>query len=225
MTPRPYLPGERQRTVDAGRDRILEAALAVLKRGAIAAVSLEAVAQEAGVTRMTVYNQFGSKAGLYEELFDLLVTRGAFNEMPAIFLEKDVARAFDAFVAVFGRFYTENRKVMAKMRAAAGSDPDLDAAMRKRNERRRRGVETLVQRLGKQHRPSVPAGELVTTLDVLLSFNTFDVMAGPTRTPNDVVPVMQRLIRGVVGITDTRRQPRPKSKRARNPKKDERARD
>ena len=222
MTPRPYQTGERQRTMDAGRDRILAAGLAVLKRGDIAAMSLEAVAQEAGVTRMTVYNQFGSKAGLFEELFDLLVTRGAFTEMQAIFIEKDVARAFDAFVAVFGRFYTENRKVMAKMRAAAGSDPDLDAAMRKRNERRRRGVETLVQRLGKQHRPLVPAAELVTVLDVLLSFNTFDVIAGPARTPDAVVPVMQRLIRGVAGITDTGKPIRSKSKRAGKAKKDKR---
>src|SRR6185503_12653301 len=118
MTPRPYVSGERQRTVDAGRDRILAAAQAVLKRGDIAAVSLEAVALEAGVTRMTVYNQFGSKAGLYEELFDLIVTRGAFNEIPAVFAQKDVGGAFDGLVAVMGRFYADNRKVMAKMRAA-----------------------------------------------------------------------------------------------------------
>jgi len=206
MTPRPYSSHERQRTVDAGRDRILTAALELLKRGNPAAVSLEAVAQQAGVTRMTVYNQFGSKAGLLEELFDLLVTRGAFSEMPAIFTKKDVGAAFDAFVAVFGRFYTENRKVMAKMRAAAGSDPDLDEAMRRRNERRKRGIETLVQRLGKQHRPSVPDEELVTTLDVLLSFNTFDMIAGAGRTPEDIVPVMRRLIRGVLGIPVKRKK-------------------
>ena len=158
MKPRTYSSPERQRGVDAGRDRILAAALELLQRGDLSAVSLEDVAQRAGVTRMTVYNQFGSKAGLLEELFDQLVTRGAFSEVPAIFMMKDVGAAFDALVAVFGRFYTENRPVMARMRAAAGSDPDLDAAMRKRNERRRRAIETLVQRLGKQHRPSVPDG-------------------------------------------------------------------
>ena len=217
MKPRPYSSHERQKTVDAGRDRILAAALEVLKRGDITAVSLEAVAQQAGVTRMTVYNQFGSKAGLYEELFDLLVTRGAFSLLPAIFLENDVGAAFDAFVEMLGRFYADNRKVMAKMRAAAGSDPDLDVAMRKRNERRRRGVETLVQRLGKEHRPSVPDEELVSTLDVLLSFNTFDMLAGPDRTPEDVVPVMRRLIRGVLGLSARGRKPRamtPRTKRA-----------
>src|SRR5712691_8214779 len=180
MTPRPYSSRERQRTKDAGRDRILAAALDVLRRGDFASFSLDAIAKRAGITRMTVYNQFGSKAGLFEELFDQLVTRGAFTEMAAI--------------------YTEKRAVMAKMRAAAGSDPDLDTAMRKRNERRRRGIETLVQRLGREHQPSVPAAELVTTLDVLLSFNTFDMIAGPDRTPQNVVPLMRRLIRGVLGL-------------------------
>ena len=210
MTPRPYSSHERQRTVDAGRDRILAAALEVLQQGDFASFSLDAVATRAGITRMTVYNQFGSKAGLFEELFDQVVTRGAFTDMQAIFTEKDPGVAFDAFVAVFGRFYTDNRAVMAKMRAAAGSDPDLDAAMRKRNERRKRAIETLVQRLGKQHRPSVPGAELVTTLDVLLSFNTFDMLAGPDRTPQDVVPVMRRLVRGVLGLPARRAVPRAK---------------
>jgi AcrR family transcriptional regulator len=214
MTPRPYVSGERQRPVDAGRDRILAAAQAVLKRGDIAAVSLEAVAAEAGVTRMTVYNQFGSKAGLYEELFEVIVTRGAFSQIPAVFAEKDVGAAFDGLVAVMGRFYADNREVMAKMRAAAGSDPDLDAAMRKKNERRRRAIETLVQRLGKEHRPTVPDAELVNTLDLLLSFNTFDTLAGPARTPSDVVPVMQRLIRGVLGVPATKKPRRARKKPA-----------
>ena len=196
--------------MDAGRDRILAAALDVLQRGDFAAFSLEAVAKRAGITRMTVYNQFGSKGGLFEELFDQLVTRGAFTDMQAIFTEKDPAVAFDGLVAVFGRFYTENRPVMAKMRAAAGSDPDLDAAMRKRNERRKRAIETLVQRLGKELQPAVPDAELVTTLDVLLSFNTFDMMAGPDRTPQDVVPVMRRLIRGVLGVPKRRTVSRAK---------------
>jgi AcrR family transcriptional regulator len=203
------VPIERQRAVDEGRDRILAAARDELQTGDIGSFSLEAVARRAGVTRMTVYNQFGSKGGLLEELFDQLVTRGAFSEMPAVFAQKDPAKAFDAIIAVFGRFYTENRPTMARMRAAAGSDADLDEAIRKRNDRRRRAVETLVQRLGKEHRPTVPDAELVTTLDVLLSFNTFDALAGETRTPTEVVPVMRRLVRGVLGVTKPARKRAP----------------
>lgn len=216
MTPRPYTPGERQRTVDEGRERILAAARDVLQTGEIGSFSLESVARRAGVTRMTVYNQFGSRGGLLEELFDLLVTREAFSEMPAIFAQSDPAAAFDALVAVFGRFYTDNRPTLARMRAAAGVDADLDAAIAKRNDRRRRAVETLVQRLGTRLRPTVPDAELVTTLDVLLGFNMYDGLAGDARTPADVVPVVRRLVRGALGISS----PRRKSKRKRIRKKD-----
>ena len=214
MTPRPYVPVERQRAVDEGRDRVLAAAKELLQSGNIQAFSLDAVAKKAGITRMTVYNQFGSKAGLLEELFDQLVTRGAFSEMPAVFRQKDPGKAFDALVGIFGRFYTENRPAMSRMRAAAGQDPDQDAAMRRRNERRRRAVETLVQRLSEKHRPIVPDAELVGTLDVLLMFSTFDALAGASRTPEQVVPIVRRLVRGVIGLPATvRRAPKKKQSR------------
>src|SRR4051794_22199458 len=133
MTPRPDELPERRRSVDEGRDAIVRAAAKVLQHDP-GAFALEAVAREAGVTRMTVYNQFGSKAGLLDEVFDQLVTRGAFAEMQSVFTEPDVAKAFDALAGVFGRFYTDNRPALLRMRAASGLDPDLDAAIRKRNE-------------------------------------------------------------------------------------------
>ena len=200
MTPRPYQGHERQKTVDAGRDRILAAARDVLNLDDVRSFSMDAVARRAGVTRMTVYNQFGSKAGLLGELFDLLVERDAFSRMPAVFQEPDVGAAFDALVAIFGQFYTDNRPMMARLAAAAGLDPDLDEAMRSRNLRRRRAVETLVQRIGHDHEPGVAASELVHTLDVMLNFTTFNAIAGPDRTPKAVVPHMRRMIRGVLGL-------------------------
>ena len=50
--------------------------------------------------------------------------------------------------------------------------------MQSRHGRRRHAIETLVQRLGKEVKPAVRAGDLVNTLDVLLSFGTFAGIAG-----------------------------------------------
>jgi AcrR family transcriptional regulator len=211
MTPRSYMPRERQRTVDAGRERILAAAREVLDLDDVRAFSLDAVAKRAGVTRMTVYNQFGSKAGLLAELFDLLMERGAFREMGSVLGEPDVAAAFDGFVSTLGRFYTENRAVLAGLSVAAGVDPDLDEAMRSRHERRRRAIETLVQRLDKNVRPAVRAAELVNVLDVLLAFGTFSSLAGPGRTPKDAVSTIQQLVRATVGMGQPRRRSARKS--------------
>jgi AcrR family transcriptional regulator len=201
MTPRPYDAPERRRAADAGRDRILEAAREVLNLDDLRSFSLDAVAKRAGVTRMTVYNQFGSKGGLLGEVFDTLIERDAFSKMPAVFQEPDVGVAFDQLVSILGRFYTDNAALMSRMAAAAGTDPDLAEVIRTKNLRRRRAVETLVQRIPDGHKPAVNAKELVNTLDVLLNFSTFNGIAGPTRTPKAVVPHMRRMIRGVLGLT------------------------
>jgi AcrR family transcriptional regulator len=211
MTPQPPEGQERRRAADAGRDRILVAAREVLNLKDLRAFSLEAVASRAGVTRMTVYNQFGSKAGLLGELFDLLAEREAFSQMPTAFQQEDVGAAFDIFVGILGRFYTDNRALMIGMSVAAGLDPDLDEAIRGRNLRRRRGLETLVQRLDKSHASPVTASELVNTLDVLLNFSTFNAIAGPHRTPKAIVPHMRRMIRSVLGLPAVK----PASKRPR----------
>jgi AcrR family transcriptional regulator len=54
---------------------VLPAARAVLSDPALPAWSIETVESAAGVTRMTVYNQFGSRAALIEA--GIGVTRGA----------------------------------------------------------------------------------------------------------------------------------------------------
>ena len=72
---RTYTPVERQKSVDAGRERIVAAARQLLEDDDAEAFSVDAVARRAGVSRMTIYNQFESKAGLLEALLDSLAVR------------------------------------------------------------------------------------------------------------------------------------------------------
>jgi AcrR family transcriptional regulator len=199
MTPRPYQPVQRQRAVDEGRERVVVAARALLEAEDDEPFSIDAVARRAGVARMTVYNQFGSKAGLLEALFDHLAVRGELVRMGELFAEQDPVVALDAFVALFGRFWTSNRRAHRRLRAAAIHDPELSAAIESRNERRRRGLTELTRRLAAIATPELPAAELVNVLFVLLSFETFDALAGDSRTPSDVTPLLQRMARLMVG--------------------------
>ena len=203
--PRTYTPVERQKAVDAGRDRILTAARELLEDNHAETFSLDAVARRAGVSRMTVYNQFASKAGLLEALFDVLAMSGGFGNMGAVFSEPDPAVALDELVALLGRFWAFSRRAHGRLRAAALADADLASAMTQRNERRRMGVAELVRRLGKQAKPIVPRDEVVNVLFVLLGFDTFDAFAGPERMPDQVVPMVQGLARGVLGLPFTGR--------------------
>ena len=201
MKRRSYSAVERQRTVEAGRERIIAAARDLLEDDEAEGFSIDAVARRAGVARMTVYNQFESKAGLLEALFDSLALRGPLAGMAEIFKQPDTLAALDEYVAIFGKFWTANRRAHRRLRAAALHDDELAAAIAARNERRRRGVAELMRRLGDAARPTVPRDEVVNVIYVLLSFDTFDAIAGANRTPEDVVPTVRQLVRGALGIS------------------------
>jgi len=210
MTPRPYTPIQRQKAVDAGRERILAAARELLEVDDAERFSLEAVARRAGVSRMTVYNQFESKAKLLEALFDSLAKHGPMAEMANVFAEEDPVDAFDAFISLFGRFWTFSRRAHGRLRAAALDDPELDATLQERQGRRRTALTEILRRLSPHVTPVIPKTELVNVLYVMLSFDTFDAIAGPSRTPNDVVPIVRRMAYAVLGIKPTARRSRSK---------------
>src|SRR5713101_5406230 len=91
--PRPYRSPRRAAAAET-RARILAAARTLLGGGKdLPPFSLDGVARQAGVTRLTVYNQFESKRGLLEAVFDDMAQRGGLSELPAVFAEADANQA------------------------------------------------------------------------------------------------------------------------------------
>src|SRR5579864_2170666 len=70
MERRSYRLGRRQPSVERTHAAILAAARDLLAGHPVGEVSVGQVARQAGVSRITVYNRFGSKAGLIEALAD-----------------------------------------------------------------------------------------------------------------------------------------------------------
>lgn len=203
MSPRPYRLGHRQASADETRARILAAARElIISSKWLTGFSIDAIARRAGVARMTVYYRFGSKAGLLEALFDDVAAGSLLQELPRVFELPDPVAALAGFVEVFGRFWTTHRIMIHRLAALATLDHELDRAIRARNERRRAGLSAIVQRL--PGRGASAAGHdvdsTVEALFALTSFAFFDALAGPSRTPEQVTPIVQRLIRTVVGI-------------------------
>src|SRR5215213_5258711 len=86
MSPRPYRLGERESTIQQTRERIIEAARALLTTSeGITSFSIDAVARQANVARMTVYYQFGSKVGLLEVICDTLAANGGIAQLEKVF--------------------------------------------------------------------------------------------------------------------------------------------
>src|SRR3954451_5659026 len=101
---------------EAGRERILRAAHALVARGGFGAAQVAAVAAEAGVATGTVYRHFASKADLFAEgfrrpsparapLFAELSRRAAQHEGDAVAASRDLAAGVETFArrALAGR--------------------------------------------------------------------------------------------------------------------------
>jgi AcrR family transcriptional regulator len=70
MKLRSYQLGQRQVAVDRTRAAILSTAREMLASGNGLSISVGAVARRAGVSRLTIYNRFGSRAGLLQAVLD-----------------------------------------------------------------------------------------------------------------------------------------------------------
>jgi AcrR family transcriptional regulator len=197
MSPRPYRLGERASTIQQTRDRIVEAARALLMASdGFTSFSIEAVARQANVARMTVYYQFGSKIGLLEAIFDTLAANGGIAQLANVFRLADPHEALAEYIRIFSQFWDSERLIARRLRGLASLDQEFELVVRARDERRRKALGALIQRLADQEgRPTPDAiNQIVDLVFTLTSFDTFDTLAGPTRTCADVAPVVQRLV-------------------------------
>jgi AcrR family transcriptional regulator len=191
---RPYHSPSRAAAAGRTRTRIVAAATALLASGA--SFSLEAVAQQAGVTRLTVYNQFESRAGLLEAVFDDLAQRGGLFELSAVFADPDPRRGLRRMVTVFCRFWAAHRSMLPKFRAVIQSDQEIADSLKQRAERRRRGLTVLVGRLAPGRRKD--SGDLVDVLFALTGFEMFEALSVRKRSPKAVESLLQSLVEQAV---------------------------
>src|SRR5947209_3830315 len=203
MSPRPYRLGQRQATTEQTRARILTAARELLAESSgFSGFSIDAVAHKADVARMTVYHQFGSKIGLLEALSDSLAAHGGMEHLADAFRRPEPLDALDEYMTVFSRFWNSDRLVMRRLRALAALDPDFEQVVRTRDEWRRGGIRVIVARVAEKYARPTPENidETVNVLYTLLSFETFDTLAGPTRSIEEVVAVMHDLVYAALGL-------------------------
>jgi AcrR family transcriptional regulator len=208
--PRPYRLGQRQATTDQTRTRIINAARELLMiSDGFTGFSIEAVARQADVARMTVYYQFGSKIGLLEALCDTLASQGGMEQMASAFRKPEPLEALAEYIAVFSRFWEADRPVTRRLRGLAALDPDFEQVIRSRDERRREGLRVLVQRFIQKYGPANIASieETINVLYTLISFECFDMLAGPTRRTDEVTPAIYRLACATLGVAPKEAKP------------------
>jgi AcrR family transcriptional regulator len=149
------------------RARVLDASCRLLGQVEnVNAFTLEAVANAAGVTRLTVYNQFGSRRSLMECVFDQIADTARLERLLEVVVDEEPIKALETIVQTFCHFWSE--PAVMRLQDAVGSDSEFDEALLARHERRRALLETLAKRFapkaGKKLR-----GEVVDTVFALTS--------------------------------------------------------
>jgi len=192
MSPRPYRLGRREASVADTRERILAAARDVLGEHGVAGFTVDAVADRAGVARMTVYYQFQSKGALLDALLDALAAAGLVERLQSNGIA-DPSAALTEFIAAFVGFWASDRIVIRRLRCLAGLDPDIETLVGERDSKRRAALRPLVARLMADRGRPAAIDEATDLLQTLTSFETFDALAGRSRSPEDVAAILIRV--------------------------------
>jgi len=138
---------------DAGRDEaILKATLDLVSADGLPALTVDAVAARAGVSKATIYRRWSSKEAM---LLD------AWRELPGPIVTPDTGSVRQDLVTLFDEFARKLRagklaRVLPHMHAAAQVDPDLGRQYRAFLAERRKPLILMVQRA--VARGELPAG-------------------------------------------------------------------
>ncbi|MGO4703651.1 TetR/AcrR family transcriptional regulator [Dyella sp. 2RAB6] len=177
MTTRSYSSPVRAAAAAEKRERVLQAATQFLRESDSAAnFSLDMVAKLAGVTRLTVYNQFGSRRGLMEAVFDEIALRGQMGRLRHVREQADPREGLDQLIQICCEFWSSD-PALQRIYDAMAPDQELAQALTARNERRRQLIASLVEKIaGKGTRAQVRR-DTVDLIFALTSFAMFRQLA------------------------------------------------
>jgi AcrR family transcriptional regulator len=188
--------GKRLAATEKNRERILASARSLLLAENFSEFSMEAVARKAGVIRPTLYYQFKSKAGLLEELYNYIARQGNIQELANVFrYGNDPLQHLHEFIRFFVQFWQSDRELIRRLHGIGAIDSEIGQGLQARNERRKNGLRVIVERYENSYLPLTPLEKpiAIDTLHMLTSFETFDALAVPGRSTEDVIRIIQKL--------------------------------
>jgi AcrR family transcriptional regulator len=202
MSPRSYTLGKREAGVDQTRSRILESARQLLAGENETDLGMEAIARRADVSRLTLYYQFGSRAGLLEALYDYLAARGNMRRMAEVFHEPDPSKALDNLVRTFIGFWSSDPVVIRRLRSMAALDPEIGKGVHDRDSRRLHAAREIMRRAQALNLGAAPSdqGHAVHVLGMLTGFETYDALARSGQSEEQIFETIRKLSRAISGV-------------------------
>jgi AcrR family transcriptional regulator len=152
---RPYLSPLRADQARVTRRAIIDAATALFSDKGFTAVSVDAIAAAAGVSRATVFASVGGKPAILREAFRSAFARAAGDEdAPMPFVDRPRSRAvrsiqsarghLEGYAALVTEVFASISGVYEAIREGSRSDADVGVLWKEINDERRRGAATIV---------------------------------------------------------------------------------
>jgi AcrR family transcriptional regulator len=205
VSPRSYNSPGRDAAASQTRKRIVAAAAAILGSAkGVEDFSLEAIAKSAGVTRLTVYNQFGSRRAVLEAVFDAVAVRGGLHRLAEAMTASDPHVALARIITIFCEFWSFDPGALGLLHAVGSSNAEFAESVNSRNERRRKLLSGLVRRIARdapaQRAPLQPKAQrdLVDILFALTSFAFFWQLTAGGRTAEAACRMVRELAEDAV---------------------------
>jgi AcrR family transcriptional regulator len=179
VTKRKYEQKLRADAAEQTRRRILDAVGDRLRKAPGEPVSMDTVAQAAGVARSTIYVVFNSRAGLFEAFVADLAERSGLGSLTAAVAVQDARQHLHGGIRAACEMFAADIEVYRALFAMARIDPDsVGGAVRTQEDNRRGGMEYLAKRLDEhgELRDDVTREQAVNVLWMICSFETFDLL-------------------------------------------------
>lgn len=141
--------GIRRRSTDtsATDDAVLEAAEALILAGRFATATVADLAEQAGVSRATVFSRLGGKVGVLEALSTRCAGGPEMRGIRAAFAVDDPVAALDAVVTAACQLWERQGHILLTLKAVAELEPGAWRIIAEQREDQRSSIDGLVRRL------------------------------------------------------------------------------
>jgi AcrR family transcriptional regulator len=172
MATRPYT---RRRTNAKSVDSVLDAAERLIRAGEFHSTTVEALAEEAGISRATVFNRFGSKLGVLEALVERCFTGPEMRAIKQALELEDPVAALEATIEASCAIWEARGFIVEHLYAIVVLEPGAAVLINEVEADQRSDLHGLTRRLARADRlrPGLGEARATATLHLLTSLETF----------------------------------------------------
>ncbi len=172
---RTYLSPFRKQQADETRDRITTAAFDLLTRDGFAAMTIDGVAKEAGVSSQSVYAIFGSKPGLVEAVINRVRFGPGYQQLVEQALQsQDPVERLRFASKISCEIYSAERGLLDLMGGIGALSPELAATLKDKEKNRRVKLAPAISLLV-EHNLLKPGLDAESAADILYTLTGRDI--------------------------------------------------